>query len=575
MATYYWVGGSGTWDGSSKTNWATSSGGAGGNGPPTSADTVQFNSSSGTGIVTTANGSACAVATLNSSTLELTLGADHTMSGAFTLTLGTLNLGSYKLTCSSFASSNTNARTINFGTGDITLTGSGATILTMASATNLTVSGSRTINATYSGSTGTRNLQGVDPTIGGTEANALDINITAGSDTVLLGSNSRLYRNINFTGFSGTFSNDSRQISGNLIISTGMTLTAGTAVTTFVATSGTQQITTNGKTLDFPLTFNGVGGSWQLVDNLTTGSTRTVTLTNGALDLNSKTLSCGLFSSNNSNTRSIAFGTGNITLTGSGATIYTISISTNLTTSGTPVVNATYSGSTGTRRLDVGTLSESNAITYNITAGSDIIDWRTTNGTMKNLNFTGFTGSITGSGGSKFIYGDLTFGTGMTASTTLVVFNLAATSGTKTITTNGVTVDCGITFSGIGGTWQFADALTQGSTKAFTITEGTIKLKAGATSTVGAFATSGSNQKYLQSTTAGSQATLSQASGTVTVSYLSIKDIAATGGATWNAYVDYNNVDQGDNTGWDFSYSPAIDNEFPVALRSFTQPKRF
>ena len=30
MATYYWVGGSGTWDGSSTTHWATSSGGAGG-----------------------------------------------------------------------------------------------------------------------------------------------------------------------------------------------------------------------------------------------------------------------------------------------------------------------------------------------------------------------------------------------------------------------------------------------------------------------------------------------------------------------------------------------------------------
>lgn len=45
MATYYWVGGTGTWD-TSSTNWATSSGGTGGAGVPTSADTVIFDSGS-------------------------------------------------------------------------------------------------------------------------------------------------------------------------------------------------------------------------------------------------------------------------------------------------------------------------------------------------------------------------------------------------------------------------------------------------------------------------------------------------------------------------------------------------
>ena len=46
MATYYWVGGTGTWDNVTNTNWASSSGGTGGVGVPTSVDDVFFDSNS-------------------------------------------------------------------------------------------------------------------------------------------------------------------------------------------------------------------------------------------------------------------------------------------------------------------------------------------------------------------------------------------------------------------------------------------------------------------------------------------------------------------------------------------------
>lgn len=46
MANYFWVGGTGTWDNTSTTNWATSSGGAGSAGVPTGADTVTFDANS-------------------------------------------------------------------------------------------------------------------------------------------------------------------------------------------------------------------------------------------------------------------------------------------------------------------------------------------------------------------------------------------------------------------------------------------------------------------------------------------------------------------------------------------------
>jgi hypothetical protein len=81
------------------------------------------------------------------------------------------------------------------------------------------------------------------------------------------------------------------------------------------------------------------------------------------------------------------------------------------------------------------------------------------------------------------------------------------------------------------------------------MTNGTLKLKAGATSTVGSFVTTGTNMKYLQSSTAGTQATISAASGTISVSYLTIQDSNATGGATWNA-LNVTNKNLGNNTEW-------------------------
>ena len=52
MAARYWRGGTGTWDATNTTNWSTTSGGTGGASVPTSADTVYFNASSGSGICT-------------------------------------------------------------------------------------------------------------------------------------------------------------------------------------------------------------------------------------------------------------------------------------------------------------------------------------------------------------------------------------------------------------------------------------------------------------------------------------------------------------------------------------------
>jgi hypothetical protein len=85
----------------------------------------------------------------------------------------------------------------------------------------------------------------------------------------------------------------------------------------------------------------------------------------------------------------------------------------------------------------------------------------------------------------------------------------------------------------------------------------TIDFAAGSTQTVTNFNVSGTagNLVTLQSTTPGTQFTLSKASGTVSRNYLSIKDSAATGGAAW--YAGANSTNVSNNTGWTFTAPPA------------------
>jgi hypothetical protein len=100
-----------------------------------------------------------------------------------------------------------------------------------------------------------------------------------------------------------------------------MTITSSANNIWLGATSGTQKVTTNGKLIDCGFNFgfanNGLA-TYELQDNMTVGVTRAATLWNGTLNLNNLTLSTGLFVGIGTRTRAIAFGTGNITTTGSG-----------------------------------------------------------------------------------------------------------------------------------------------------------------------------------------------------------------------------------------------------------------
>jgi hypothetical protein len=230
-----------------------------------------------------------------------------------------------------------------------------------------------------------------------------------------------------------------------------------------------------------------------------------------------------------------------------------------------PTVNFTYAGA-DSRIVGIGfTTDFARNINVNITAGSGTFSLAG-NTHINNLNCSGFSGQLANTLALHFT-GNVTLSSTMSLSAGTATIDLTG-SASRTITTNGVAIDRPIRLPALatGGTFNFADAFTQGSTRAFTIIAGTVRFKNGVTSTVGAFATAGTEQKFLSSTVAGSQATLSQASGTVNASNLTIQDINATGGATWNAFTNDGSVNDGNNDGWNFL---AITR--PVLRRVFTR----
>jgi fibronectin-binding autotransporter adhesin len=405
---------------------------------------------------------------------------------------GTFDLNEFALSCSTFLSANTNARTIDFGAaGQINLDrGNLAALWNTGIADNLTILGTSNVNLTYSGSTGSRSIYH-GSTSGGTEANSISFNVTAGTDSFSIFSGSQV-RNLNLTGFSGTFAVSTRTIYGNLTVSSGATVSGGTNVTTFAATSGVQTITSAGKTLDFPITVNAPGATVRSTDTFAQGATRTLTLTAGTFDINNQTTTIGLFATSGSVARVIDFGTNEaLTVSGAGASAWSASGS-NFTCTGT------------------GTIKMSAATAKTFTGG-------------------GFTYPALDQAGA----------------------------GALTIAGSNTFYDITSTYTATGAA--------------------TITFTAGTTQTVTQFTVSGtaSNQLTLNSTSAGAAWYLSDSSGTNSISYTTLSDSHATGGATWNAYTTNGNVNGGSNNNWNFAIPVTYSYSADIKLRSMAQRGRF
>jgi len=158
-------------------------------------------------------------------------------------------------------------------------------------------------------------------------------NVLATAFTVTMANSPRVCRDFLASGLDGTMTlagvSIGLTVSGSLTFQATNFTRTYTGTTTFNATTTGKTVTTNGVAFGAAVTFDGVGGAWALGSALTTTGTATTTLTNGTLDLQSYTLSTGRFSSSNSNTRTIAFGTGQISCNSTGTVWTTATIDYN------------------------------------------------------------------------------------------------------------------------------------------------------------------------------------------------------------------------------------------------------
>ena len=568
MADRYWRGGTGTW-GTGTTNWSTTSGGAGGASVPTSADNVFFDSASAAANYTvTLNGTlnclnlTIAKATAGTLTMAgtgtlnvygnvtvVSTGVTWTGTGAMvyqsttgvktittggltfppqtfsgvggtwqlqdnmtstgsgtnvTLTAGTLDLNDKTLNTFGLAFGGSTARTLAFGTtGIINVSGSGTTIVN-GGATNFTVTGTSVINLTYSGVSGTRSV------VTGTanESQAINFNVTGGTDTLSMIAS---VRDLNFTGFAGTLSPGAKSVFGNLILSTGMTITQAAQPFQFISTSGVKTITSNGKACPTAITFNGIGGTWQLVDNfnVATGATTnyTTTLTNGTLDLNGKTFTTLLFASSNSNTRAISFGTnGVLNVTARLGTVWNCATATGFSYTGTnPRVNITaghVSGTFGVRTISHGSAGASGNATTKappiyISAGTTSDTVSADLGSFSDFIYTSNRAGLIN--GTRTIYGNFVLAFDMPLGTGTSVTTFAG-NGIQTFDSANFSIPINFPITiGNGtsnGTVVLANNTTLGNTRALTLNSGTLDAN-GKYLASGLFSSSGSNVRSL------------------------------------------------------------------------------
>ena len=542
MANRYWVGGTAAWDGTAGSKWALTSGGAGGQAVPTSADDVFFNAASGAGTCTvvtarvarsvnftgftgtfnmqsaatlTLSGSATFVAgmtltisgastaiifnatatitsagktlpgvTVNATGGTVTLADALTVStiNATTLTAGTLALANFNLSTGIFSSSGTSTRAISFGSGNIALTSTNAAtvVLAMATVTGFSWTGTGGFTRNQA-ATATVSLGG---TAGGSTVRALNLTVNAGSATLTITTNS-WFKNVDFTGSTSTVSGG-YNASGNLTLASGGTYTS---LSPTFRESGT--VTSTGKTID-AVTVNASGGTVTLADAMTLNTNSTFTLTAGTLDLANFNLSAGAFSSNNSNTRAITFGSGNIALTSITASVTVLSMLN--------AVNFTCTGTGGFTRNQATTASMvfgtsggtvSNAPNLTVNAGASTLTISDTSW-FKNVDFTGSTCTVAPLIGvvGLNMAGNLTLASGGTY--TLVAPTLRASG---TLTSNGTTLSS-TTVNGSGITVTLADALTLGSASTLTLTQGTFTA-ANFNVTAGSFSSNNSNTRTL------------------------------------------------------------------------------
>ena len=390
MASRYWVGGTATWDTTSTANWSAAQG-------------LSFTASCSGTTLTTVGSPALVVGMRVWSSANVTLGT--IVSGAVNTWVVSVG-GTYA--SQTMTAATTGASVPTTADNVIITTGSGTT------AGTISMTGALNCNSFTVSVTGWSFIFGTSPTL-----------VIAGKDA----------SNYSFNVASGTTMNFA-------------------VPTTFTSTSTGNIIVTNGVSVSFVFTFDGVGGVWTLGSALN-NSANTITVTNGTFDTSSTgnyALTVNSFASANSNVRTINLNASTVTVS-STLTAWNLVTTTNLTfNAGTSTIVMTAGSGTST-------FSGGGLTYYNVTstANSASSVTRTINGanTFNNLTITN-TNSSNGwmglnFGASQTITGTLTISGGTTTPGTNRIYAVSSTYGTQVTLTAAAVSLTDVDFTDIVG----------------------------------------------------------------------------------------------------------------------------
>jgi fibronectin-binding autotransporter adhesin len=347
MADRYWVGGTGSWN--STTKWSATSGGASGASVPTASDNAIFDANSGAAqyTVTVTDNSTCADLTYTPVAIDgatqFAVGLNFVIAGTFSTSGTQGNRRAWFRSSTEGLMRDIQIATIGTVTDvdfrDIRVTGTGGTLTgtrigDLRGNVGITFSTPKTVfridavtywhddqwAATSGGAVGPDNFPLAQDTA------VFDENTTAGTTTITttlpyVGEIDMSARTsaltINFNGLT--------LIHGNVILGSGVTVTGSSGVV--LSGRNTQVITSAGKTFSAPFTVNSYGGTVELADALNLGIVGTLTVTNGTFDTKGYSVTTAFLNSSNSNVREIKLGASTVTVSGS----LTFTTSTNLT----------------------------------------------------------------------------------------------------------------------------------------------------------------------------------------------------------------------------------------------------
>jgi hypothetical protein len=306
------------------------------------------------------------------------------------------------------------------------------------------------------------------------------------------------------------------EVYGSLTLGTGMVFNFAGNVS-FEATVPGKTITSSGVPISSSLTFNGIGGSWTLQDALTV--LNTLYLNNGILSTNNQIVNATAFYSYTSSARTLNLGASVFNLSGSYQMWYILNPSSLTLNAGASTINIT---SNDNQQLFVGGGLNYNNISF--VGKGQIYD----NNIINDVSF----------GGDAEIRGNNTFHN--------VTFGGAAFLYSASVY-NDVTIA------------KQAEIFGNNTFNNLSFSPGyTYTLEADQTQTIlGSLTVNGNCGALIgivKSSSIGNQATISKASGNVVVSYVTLKDINATGGAAFTAN---NAIDLGNNTGWTINTLPS------------------